>query len=176
MESKDHGIDNTLSPGHRRVKLTVVAVGRGMDPAIAHLTKDYLGRLQRMVPAELVEIADERRLPGQSGRKAEGMAREAKRITSKLPDGAMVVPLDSQGTALSSLALSQRLGKLMEQGVREIAFIIGGPDGLDPPLLLNRPWTFSLGPMTYPHMLVRVLLLEQLYRGMSILKGLPYHR
>jgi len=158
------------------VKFSVVAVGRGMDPAVAHLAKDYLGRLQRMLPVELVEVAEERRNPGQGGRKAEAMAREAKRIHAKLPEGAMVVPLDSGGVALSSEALSRRLEKFMEQGVRQLAFVIGGPDGLDPALLDHNPWVFSLGPMTYPHMLVRVLLLEQLYRAMSILKGLPYHR
>lgn len=158
------------------MKFTLVAVGRGMDPAVGSLVKDYLGRLNHFLPAGLVEVVEERRLPGQSGRKNEAMAREAKRIRAKILEGAMVVPLDSGGVALRSADLALRLGKVMEQGVREVVFVIGGPDGLDPTLIANRSWVFSLGPMTYPHMLVRVLLLEQLYRAMSILKGLPYHR
>ncbi|MBF0110149.1 MAG: 23S rRNA (pseudouridine(1915)-N(3))-methyltransferase RlmH [Magnetococcales bacterium] len=158
------------------MRVTVVAVGRGMDPAIAHLARDYQGRLRRMLPVELLEVAEERRPPGQPGRKEEAMAREAKRIASRIPDGAMVVPLDSGGTPLSSLELSQRLQQSMENQVRELTFVIGGPDGLDRTLLEDRHWILSLGPMTYPHMLVRVLLLEQLYRAMSILKGIPYHR
>ncbi|MBF0145099.1 MAG: 23S rRNA (pseudouridine(1915)-N(3))-methyltransferase RlmH [Magnetococcales bacterium] len=156
--------------------MTILAVGRGMEPAIAHLAKDYQGRLRRLLPVELLEVAEERRPPGQAGRKEEAMAKEGRRIDSRLPEGALVVPLDGRGEALSSLDLSHRLQKLMEEEVREIVFVIGGPDGLDPSLLADRSWIFSLGPMTYPHMLVRVLLLEQLYRAMSIIKGIPYHR
>ncbi|MBF0140214.1 MAG: 23S rRNA (pseudouridine(1915)-N(3))-methyltransferase RlmH [Magnetococcales bacterium] len=158
------------------MRLTILAIGRGMEPAIAQLVKNYMGRLNRLLPVELIEVTEERRGSDQLGQKQVAMAREAKRLEVKLANSAMVVPLDSRGLALPSTDLAKHLGKLIDQGVREITFVIGGPDGLDPNILANRDWTFSLGPMTYPHMLVRVLLLEQLYRAMSILKGLPYHR
>ncbi|MBF0422023.1 MAG: 23S rRNA (pseudouridine(1915)-N(3))-methyltransferase RlmH [Magnetococcales bacterium] len=158
------------------MRFTILAIGRGMEPAIAQLVKNYLARLNRMLPVELIEVAEERRLSEQSGRKQVAMMREAKRLEIKLSDSPMVVPLDSHGMELSSEDLARRLEKIIDQGVREVTFVIGGPDGLDQGILQNRSWILSLGLMTYPHMLVRVLLLEQLYRAMCILKKLPYHR
>ena len=93
-----------------------------------------------------------------------------------MPQGALAVALDEHGRQLDSLAFARRLGEWQDQGRSEIAFLIGGPDGLAPSLLEQADAVIALGSMTWPHRLVRVLLAEQLYRASAILAGHPYHR
>ena len=103
-------------------------------------------------------------------------AREAALILAALPARARLIALDQRGAMWSSRTLADRLAAWRDQGVVELAFAIGGADGLGGEILDRANATLSLGPMTWPHLLVRSLLLEQLYRAQQILAGHPYHR
>lgn len=101
---------------------------------------------------------------------------EALALLRRVPPGAVVVALDQRGTALTSPDLANRLGGWRDDGRREIAFLIGGAAGLGRSVLDRADLVLSLGPMTWPHLLVRAMLAEQLYRAVMILQGHPYHR
>ena len=103
-------------------------------------------------------------------------AREAELILGALPSGVPLVSLDERGSPWSSRALADRIAGWRDRRSRELAFAIGGAEGLDPVVLDRAHAIMSLGPMTWPHLLVRGMLLEQLYRAQQILAGHPYHR
>ena len=154
------------------MRLTVAAVGRfgaGRGAAERTLFEDYVKRLSQ--PIELKEVAEKRPLPA-----AQLRQREGELLLAAVPEGAQVVAMDAGGRALSSRALAKRLEEWRAAGVRDLAFLIGGAEGLDQAVLKRADLALSLGPMTWPHLLVRVLLAEQLYRAQCILTGHPYHR
>jgi 23S rRNA (pseudouridine1915-N3)-methyltransferase len=122
-------------------------------------------------PVTLVELEEKRRLPA-----AELKEREAELILAALPAGARLVALDERGAAWSSRQLADRLAGWRDSGVAALAFAIGGADGLGQRVIGRADTILSLGPMTWPHLLARSLLLEQLYRAQQILAGHPYHR
>ncbi len=93
-----------------------------------------------------------------------------------MPDRAILIALDETGTALSSRAFALRIGRWRDNGIADLAFIIGGAEGLDRALIKRASLVLSLGPMTWPHLMVRAMLAEQLYRAEAILRGHPYHR
>lgn len=137
------------------MKLHVIARGRiGRGPE-ADLTDRYLKRAGW--PATVTELADGAPLPFAG-------------------PGTIAVVLDERGTPLSSTALAERLGKWRDDGVREVRFLIGGADGHDDPTRAAAELVLGFGPATWPHLLVRAMLAEQLYRATSILAGHPYHR
>ena len=154
-----------------RVHLCVV--GRLRAGPEKDLVDDYLKRFDRsgralgLTLGEVVEVED---------RKGGGMAAEAALLRAALPEGALVVCLDERGQQLSSPEFARRLGQWADQGRADLAFVIGGADGLDPALRDEADMLLSFGPMVWPHKLVRVMLAEQLYRAASIGAGLPYHR
>ena len=104
------------------------------------------------------------------------MSREAALIAEKIPDGAYVIALDERGKALKSRSFAQKLSDLADGGARDIVFAIGGADGLDQSLRERADLMLGFGPQTWPHMLVRTMLAEQIYRAQSIIAGHPYHR
>ncbi len=120
-----------------------------------------------MGPIELREVED---------RKSGGMATEAALIRKAIPAGAVTVMLDERGKLESSPDFAQRLSGFRDNGTANLAFVIGGADGLHPELRAEADHLLSFGKMVWPHMLVRVMLSEQLYRAASILAGTPYHR
>jgi 23S rRNA (pseudouridine1915-N3)-methyltransferase len=122
-------------------------------------------------PVAIVELEVRQRLPAGPLK-----AREAALILEALPARARLIPLDERGAMWSSRGLADRLAAWRDQGIAELAFAIGGADGLGPEVLDRADAILSLGPMTWPHLLVRSLLLEQLYRAQQILAGHPYHR
>jgi 23S rRNA (pseudouridine1915-N3)-methyltransferase len=122
-------------------------------------------------PVAIVELEVRQRLPASALK-----AREAALILEALPARARLIALDERGTMWSSRSLADRLAAWRDRGVAELAFAIGGADGLGAEVLDRADVIFSLGPMTWPHLLVRSLLLEQLYRAQQILAGHPYHR
>ena len=124
-----------------------------------------------MPPIAIVELEVRQRLPA-----AVQKSREAALILAALPARARLIALDERGAMWSSNGLADRLAAWRDQGVAELAFAIGGADGLGAEVLDRAEATLSLGPMTWPHLLVRSLLLEQLYRAQQILAGHPYHR
>lgn len=151
------------------MRIAVIAVGRLKSGPEATLAKQYLTRLTW--PATIREVEEKKKLPLAALRK-----REAELLLSACAKGATIVALDEKGTSLSSRDFAERLGRWRDDGVSEIAFIIGGANGLDKEILNRASLVLSLGPMTWPHQLARGLLLEQLYRGQQILAGHPYHR
>jgi 23S rRNA (pseudouridine1915-N3)-methyltransferase len=155
------------------VKLLIVAVGNRMPAWVDTAVADYAKRLGREIPLELVEIRPQARTGGVPAARA--MAQEAERIRAALPKQSRVVVLDERGTDVNTRGLSQRLeGWMRDRG--DVAFVIGGADGLDPGLKSAAQETLRLSSLTLPHALARVLLAEQLYRAMSLLKNHPYHR
>jgi 23S rRNA (pseudouridine1915-N3)-methyltransferase len=151
------------------VRLSVVALGRMKAGPEAQLFADYARRLNP--PLALKELED-RKTASADERKR----REAALILAAIPKGARLVALDGRGTMLSSEDLAARLSRWEGEGASEACFVIGGADGLDRSVVERADFVYSLGPATWPHMLVRIMLAEQLFRARSILAGHPYHR
>lgn len=140
------------------MKLRVAWVGKTKERAIQSLTLEYLKRLSRYTPTESMELATEAALAKQLDR-----------------PGQLLIALDSQGKQLSSEEVAQLLADHQNRGTQALLFAIGPADGWSPEMLQRATLKLSLGRMTLPHELARVVLLEQLYRGYTILKGHPYH-
>ncbi len=153
--------------------MTICAVGRLRRAPERELVDDYLERFDRLGrglslgPARMAEVED--RLGG-------GMAGEAEKLDRACPEGALRVALDERGSTMTSVDFAARLGIWRDEGTADLAFLIGGADGLDPGLRAGCDMVISFGAMVWPHMLARAMLAEQLYRGASILAGAPYHR
>jgi 23S rRNA (pseudouridine1915-N3)-methyltransferase len=107
---------------------------------------------------------------------AKRLAEEASRLTAKLPPATHRIALDEAGRSIASEAFARHLAKLRDSGVRDLAFLIGGPDGLASALKESANERLALGPQTWPHLYVRAMLAEQIYRAFAILSGHPYHR
>lgn len=151
--------------------IRVVAVGRIRGP-LADVADEYRKRSERALRLEVVEVRDE---PLDRGTEAEVLSREGARIRAHL-DGFVVVALDRGGRQLDSPAFAALVRDLGERAPQRAAFVIGGALGLDRDLLGAARHVVSLGAVTLPHQLARVVLLEQLYRATTILAGHPYHR
>jgi len=151
------------------IRFRLFVVGRLRTGPLKELQALYAARI---VPAPaIVEIEERRRLPA-----AELKAREGELILRALPSGMALIALDVRGIQWSSRDLAERIAAWRDQGSPELAFTIGGADGLHKTVLDRADVTLSLGSMTWPHLLVRGMLLEQLYRAQQILAGHPYHR
>jgi 23S rRNA (pseudouridine1915-N3)-methyltransferase len=124
-----------------------------------------------MPPPTITELEEKGRFSA-----AELKTREAELIVAAVPNGARLVALDHRGAEWSSRELADRLGKWRDGGVADLAFAIGGAEGLGPAVIERADAVLSLGAMTWPHLLCRCMLLEQLYRAQQILAGHPYHR
>lgn len=154
------------------MRIDLIAVGRLRGGPEAALIDDYLSRFARtgrslgLPPVTLTEIDD---------RKGGGMAGEGALIARAVPAAAALVVLDERGEQLTSPDFAARLAGWRDAG-RDVALAIGGADGLDPALRARADLAISLGRMVWPHMLVRVMLAEQIYRATTILAGSPYHR
>jgi 23S rRNA (pseudouridine1915-N3)-methyltransferase len=155
------------------MKLLVAAVAARPPGWVVEGWNDYAKRMPRELALELLEVKPDARTSGKTP--AAMMAAEAQRIESALPARCRRVALDEHGEALSTQQLAARLAKWMEQG-DDVAFLIGGPDGLDPQLKNSAHEMLRLSSLTLPHALVRVILAEALYRAVSVLKNHPYHR
>ncbi|WP_187428023.1 Ribosomal RNA large subunit methyltransferase H [Roseobacter fucihabitans] len=155
------------------MRVHIIAVGRLRAGPQKDLIDDYLKRFDRtgralsLGPAQVVEVDD---------RKASGMGAEAELLRRAVPEGAINVVLDERGRVETSPEFAKRIGAWRDAGSRDLALIIGGADGLAPALRAEADFKLSFGKMVWPHMLVRVMLAEQLYRAASILSGGPYHR
>ena len=153
-------------------RATVVAAGR-LKGWAADGCEDYLSRLRRYFPAEINEVPEEdmNRRPAN-----EVLATEGERLLKRIPTGAYVIALDREkGRQLSSEEFARKLGSLGVSGRSHVAFVLGGPLGLSQELLEKADERLSLGNITLPHALARVVLLEQLYRAVKIERGEKYH-
>ena len=155
------------------MRILVVAVGTRMPGWVQDGFADYARRMPRQERVELIEIKPERRAANMSA--GEVLAREARRIEAAVPPGCTRVALDERGRAMNSAQLAQQFDRWRARG-KDIAFIIGGAEGLDAALKSSAEMTLSLSPLRLPHALARVMLVEQLYRAHAILSGHPYHR
>ena len=153
--------------------MRLIAVGRRMPAWARTACDDYLRRLKGGLPVGLLEIEPAARTAGGDARTA--IAAEGRRLLGALLPGDHVVTLDERGRELSTRELAAWLNTRMQQG-EDLAFVIGGPDGLAQEVLARGNFTLSLSRLTLPHALVRVLLAEQLYRAHGILSHHPYHR
>jgi 23S rRNA (pseudouridine1915-N3)-methyltransferase len=154
------------------MRILILSIGRWKRGPQRALYDEYRGRLAW--PVELREIEERRSLPP-----AKLKARESELLLAALPAERAriaVVALDAGGKPLSSDAFAARLGRWRDEGRAGTAFLIGGADGLAPTALAAADLTLSLGALTWPHLLVRGMLMEQLYRAQQILAGHPYHR
>lgn len=172
-----HGRAPAADRNRRRdaVKLQLIAVGERPPGWVRDGFADYAGRLPRQWDFSLTEIAPARRARGPTARQA--MADEAQRLLAALPPAsrAQAVALAVDGAAWSTEQLAARLDGWQHDG-RDVALVVGGPDGLDESVLARCQTRWSLSPLTFPHALVRVLVAEQIYRAWSILNHHPYHR
>jgi 23S rRNA (pseudouridine1915-N3)-methyltransferase len=155
------------------VKARLVAVGERAPRWVADGFAEYRKRLSHWLPLELVEVA-----PGMRGKgrdTARAMAEEGARVLAVVAGDVHVVALDGRGKPWSSEELAARMEHWRSQG-RDLAFVVGGPEGHADDVLVRADESWSLGPATLPHMLVRLLVAEQLYRACAMLANHPYHR
>ncbi|HPR43162.1 23S rRNA (pseudouridine(1915)-N(3))-methyltransferase RlmH [Ottowia sp.] len=155
------------------MKLLIVAVGQRVPAWAQNAWDDYAKRFPSELKIELKAIKTEPRSGGKTTEQL--MAAERQRIEAALPRGCHVVALDERGTALGTQALAAQLRQWQALGT-DVALLIGGPDGLDPALRQAAQQRIRLSDLTLPHAMVRVLLVEQLYRAWSVNAGHPYHR
>lgn len=153
--------------------LKLICVGQKMPAWVTHGFEEYAQRLTGQCRLQLIEIAPAKR--SKSGHAQKYMEEEAVRIEAALGQQPWRVVLDERGQLVNSQALSQRLETWLPLG-RDVAFIVGGADGLADSIKQRAHWCWSLTPLTLPHPLVRVMLTEQLYRAWSLLNNHPYHR
>jgi 23S rRNA (pseudouridine1915-N3)-methyltransferase len=151
------------------MRLHILAIGRLRPGPHEALTRHYAERITW--PLTLREIEEKRPLPP-----AELIEREAALLLAAVPKGATLVALDARGKSLGSEEFAHRLARWRDSGTSDVAFIIGGAEGLAERVLRDAPLVLSLGAMTWPHLLVRGMLLEQIYRAQQIIAGHPYHR
>ncbi len=156
-----------------KMRIHICAVGRLRAGPEKTLIDDYLSRVDRtgralgIGPARVVEVED---------KKNAGMAAEAVLLRKALPKGAAVCTLDERGKLLSSPEFSRKIADWRDGGRQDLAFVIGGADGIDPSLRAEADFSISFGKMVWPHMMVRLMLAEQVYRATTIEAGSPYHR
>jgi 23S rRNA (pseudouridine1915-N3)-methyltransferase len=154
------------------VRLVIVAVGQRVPDWAQTAWDDYAKRFPHELKVELKAVKTE---PRGSKTVEQLYAAERKRIEEAIPKGARIVALDERGTSVRTTALAQRL-KEWQLGGGDVALVIGGPDGLDPEFRQAAHERIRLSDLTLPHAMVRVLLIEQLYRAWSINANHPYHR
>ena len=155
------------------MKARLVAVGERAPAWVAGGFAEYRKRLSHWLPLDLVEIEPGLRGKGRDATRA--TADEGSRVIAALPRGMQVVALDVPGRQWTSEQLAQRLEHWRMQG-SDLAFVVGGPEGHASDVLARADETWSLGPLTLPHMLVRLVVAEQLYRAAAMLANHPYHR
>jgi len=155
------------------MRVHLIAVGRLRAGPERDLVADYVQRFDRtgrplgLGPLVEHEVEDKKNL---------GMTAEADLLARAVPAGAVMVTLDERGKLMSSPEFAAMLARWRDGGRQDVAFVIGGADGIDPSLRVKADASVSFGAMVWPHMLVRVMLAEQLYRAATILGGGPYHR
>jgi 23S rRNA (pseudouridine1915-N3)-methyltransferase len=155
------------------MRARLIAVGERMPAWVADGFAEYEKRLSHELPLDLVEVKLGARGKGRDSARA--IAEEGAAVRAALPKDAHIVALDNRGSAWSSEQLSAELKRWRMEG-RDLALLIGGPDGHAPEVFALAHQRWSLGPLTLPHMLVRLVVAEQLYRAATMLAGHPYHR
>jgi 23S rRNA (pseudouridine1915-N3)-methyltransferase len=160
------------------MRLLLICVGRPKAGPERELAARYVERAAaaagRAIGFSGVELREARE--SRAARPDDRKREEAKAIRALLAPPANVIALDENSMQMTSRNLATELGRVRDQGIASAAFVIGGPDGLEPAFLASASLTLSFGAMTWPHQLVRIMAAEQIYRAVTILSGHPYHR
>ncbi len=159
------------------MRLHILAIGFGRGTSEGALTDDFVGRSAQMgkrmgfpaVTCDEIAVSKDRDVKKR-------MADEAERLARRVPDGAHVILLDARGKGMTSEDFAEMLGVMRDAGTKDLCFVIGGPDGLAPLPGKKAGRSLAFGPQTWPHLMVRAMLSEQVYRALTILAGHPYHR
>lgn len=159
------------------MKISVIAVGKIKEKYLKDAVTEYSKRLSRYCKLEIIEVADEK-TPDQASEAVEDAIRkkEGERLLKHIRDDMYVITLEIIGKMLTSEEFADKLKTLGVQGKSSIAFVIGGSIGLGKEVLKRSDYALSFSKMTFPHQLMRVVLLEQVYRGYRIMNGAPYHK
>ncbi len=159
------------------MNIDIAAVGKIKEKYLAEGIMEYSKRLGRYCSLRILEVEDEKTPETMSDREKEEVKRkEGERLLSRIPDQALVIALAIDGKQLSSEELSERISDLMVKGTSHIVFVIGGSLGLSDEVLARSQMKLSFSRMTFPHQLMRMILLEQIYRAFRIIKNEPYHK
>ena len=161
----------------KKMKISVIAVGKIKEKYLKDAITEYSKRLSRYCKLEIIEVADEKTPDQASAAEDEAIrAKEGERILKYIRDDMYVITLEIGGKMLSSEEFAGKIESLGVQGKSSIAFVIGGSIGLGKEVLNRSDFALSFSKMTFPHQLMRVVLLEQVYRGYRIMNGQPYHK
>ncbi|MCR4440623.1 MAG: 23S rRNA (pseudouridine(1915)-N(3))-methyltransferase RlmH [Peptococcaceae bacterium] len=159
------------------MRIKLVVVGKLKEKYWREAAGEYLKRLAPFARVEIIEIAEEKLPDNPSAKEMEqALNREGERILNHISPSFYVIPLAITGQMLSSEQLAEMLGRLAMEGKSRVVFIIGGSCGLAEEVIERGDLVLSFSPLTFPHQMMRVLLLEQIYRGFKILRGEPYHK
>ena len=159
------------------MQYTILCVGKIKEKFFLQAIQEYTKRLSRYARVEIIEVADEKTPDGASEEQEDVIRkREGDRLLSKLKDSMYVIALDLQGIEFDSVSFAEHLGKCMLQGKSHLVFVIGGSLGLHSAVLDRCDERISFSKFTFPHQLMRVILLEQIYRANRIMNHEPYHK
>ena len=159
------------------MKITILTVGKIKEKYLKDAVAEYTKRLSRYCRLEIIEVIDEK-TPDNASAAVEEMIRqkEAERLMKYIRDDAFVITLEINGNMLDSVSFAQKIKQLAINGKSHLIFVIGGSIGLGSEILKRSDFALSFSSMTFPHQLMRVILLEQIYRGYRIIEGAPYHK
>ena len=158
-------------------KVTLICVGKLKEKFYAQATAEYAKRLSRFCKLEIVELPESRLSDSPSPAEiSQALTAEAALIEAKLPKGSALVAMCIEGEEFSSLQLAEKMRQFAVSGVSNLTFLIGGSVGLSPAIKAQADFRLSMSPMTFPHHLARVMLLEQIYRAYQINAGTKYHK
>lgn len=158
-------------------RVTILCVGKMKEKFYVEAAAEYVKRLSRHCKLDIIELPEQRLSDASSQAEVEAaLAREAAAIQEKLPKGGALIAMCIEGKLLSSTELAKQVSRFALDGKSHLTFLIGGSVGLHPSLKAQADLRLSMSPMTFPHHLARVMLLEQIYRGYQILEGSKYHK
>lgn len=159
------------------MQIKVLALGKLKDPALSALVSEYVKRLRPYIPTEVVELKDERASESLSEKEAQGvLEREGEALLAKINPRDTVIVLAVEGKQVDSPAFSEKLYDFIETTAGDVVFVIGSSMGLSPAVKARANWLLSFSKMTLPHTLMRVVLMEQIYRAARIHAGHVYHK
>ena len=158
-------------------KVTILCVGKLKEPFYMQAVSEYQKRLSRHCKLEIVELPEQKLSDDPNDAEIEqSLQKEAALIEEKLPKGGALIAMCVEGTELSSVQLSQKMQQFASRGASQLTFLIGSSFGLHPSIKQKADFRLSMSPMTFPHHLFRVMLLEQIYRAYQIESGTKYHK
>lgn len=159
------------------MNINIIAVGKIKEKYIQEGIKEFSKRLSRYCNLKIIEVDDEKAPENLSDKEMEVVKqKEGQKILSKIPQNSFIISLEIQGREISSEDLSKKMEDVMVSGINDITFIIGGSLGLSDEVRSKSDFKLSFSKMTFPHQLMRLILLEQVYRGWRIMKNEPYHK